>query len=194
MAAIVRATLKAMTTASLVLGGLWLMSATQPAASADKPQRVAPAAVAEPGKAAEKAAVAKAREQAKLMHVIYSSTLEAMHQHFFRRERAVLPARALEDVFADVESETKVKAKWIAVNTKAMSIHHEPASAFEKQAARAIAAGKGEYERVEDGYYYRAGPIPLNSSCINCHTGFFTKTPQTQRFAGLVIRVPVSKK
>lgn len=137
--------------------------------------------------------VANARQQAKLMHDIYSSTLDSMHHHFFRRDRAVLPARALEDVFADMEKRSKVKAKWISVNTKAMSIHHEPKSAFEKKAAEAIASGKEDFERVEDGYYHRAAAIPLGSGCVSCHNGLFSNSPNTPRFAGLVISVPVKK-
>jgi hypothetical protein len=34
-----------------------------------------------------------------------------MHHHYFRRDGAVLPARALEDVFADVERESKIKTR-----------------------------------------------------------------------------------
>ena len=139
------------------------------------------------------ASVARARENAKLMHNVYASTLDVMHHHFFRNNKAVLPARALEDVFADMEAQSKVKAKWIAVNTKAMSINHEPKSDFEKKAAAAIGAGKSEFEAVEDGYYRRAAAIPLGSGCVTCHTGLFAGTPKTQRFAGLVISVPVKK-
>lgn len=138
--------------------------------------------------------VATARENAKLMHNIYAATLETMHHHFFRNNRAVLPARALEDVFAEIETQSKVKAKWLAVNTKAMSVNHEPQSEFEKKAAAAIAAGKGEFELVEDGYYRRAAAIPLGSGCVRCHTGFFSGDPKTPRFAALVISVPVTKK
>ena len=138
--------------------------------------------------------VAEARAQAKLMHNVYAATLDAMHHHFFRRDRSVLPARAMEDVFAEMERQSNIKAGWIAVNTKAMSIHHEPKSDFEKQAARAIAAGKGEFELVENGVYHRAGAIPLGSGCVSCHTGFFAKGPQSQRFAGLVISVPIKQK
>lgn len=138
--------------------------------------------------------VSEARERAKLMHNIYAATLEVMHHHFFRRDRSVLPARALEDVFAEMDKQSNIKAAWISVNTKAMSIHHEPKTDFEKQAARAIAAGKGDHELVEDGYYRRASAIPLGAGCVSCHTGFFSKTPQTQRFAALVISVPLNKK
>lgn len=137
---------------------------------------------------------ASAREKAKLTHNIYAATLEVMHHHYFRNNRAVLPARALEDVFAEMESQSKVKAKWIAVNTKAMSINHEPKSEFEKKAAAALAAGKGEFELVEDGYYHRAAAIPLGSGCVRCHTGFFAGDPKSPRFAGLVISVPLTKK
>lgn len=137
--------------------------------------------------------VAEARERAKLMHNIYAATLDSMHHHFFRRDRSVLPARAIEDVFAELEKQSNIKAGWISVNTKAMSVHHQPKNDFEKQAAKAIAAGEEEYELVENGYYHRAGAIPLGAACVNCHTGFFSKTPQTQRFAGLVISVPINK-
>ena len=138
--------------------------------------------------------VAEARERGRLMHKIYASTLEVMHHHYFRRDRAVLPARALEDVFADLDEQTKIKARWIAVNTQAMSIHHEPETDFEKKAAVAIAAGKTEYDRIEDGYYRRAGAIPLGVGCVGCHTKLSPSPDKTPRFAGLVISIPVRNK
>jgi hypothetical protein len=137
---------------------------------------------------------AEARARAKLMHGICAATLDSMHHHFFQRGRPVLPARAMEDVFAEVEKQSKIKAKWISVNTKAMSIDHEPRTSFERKAAKAIAEGKGEFELVEDGVYCRAGAIPLGAGCVTCHTGLLATTPQTERFAGLVISVPIDKK
>lgn len=61
----------------------------------------------------------------------------------------MLPARALEDVFDRVDRKSGVKASWIAVNTRAMSVDHEPKTEFEKKAAEEIAKGKLEYSRVE---------------------------------------------
>lgn len=168
----------------IVVGATGLLFAFQAWSTAsDKPSN---------GKGA--VSVATARENAKLMHNIYASTLEVMHHHFFRSNRAILPARALEDVFEEVEAQSNVKAKWIAVNAKAMSINHEAKSAFEKKAAAAIAAGKGEFERVEDGYYRRAAAIPLGAGCVRCHTGHFGGEPKSPRFAALVISVPLTKK
>jgi hypothetical protein len=135
--------------------------------------------------------VDEARLQARLMHKMYAATLETMHHHYFHGARAIVPARAMEDVFAEMARESNIEARWIAVNTKAMSVGHEPASAFEKQAAKELAEGKEAVEQVEEGYYRRAGAIPLAADCVSCHTGFFNTPPKTPRFAGLVISIPV---
>lgn len=135
--------------------------------------------------------LAAARERAELMHRIYEATLHVMHERYFHDVRAMVPARALEDVFSELARQSRVEAKWISVNTRAMSLNHEPQTEFEKAAAKEIAAGNDEFERVENGYYRRAGAIPLASGCVNCHTGFFNAPPKTPRFAGLVISVPV---
>ncbi len=139
----------------------------------------------------ESPVVVSARERAALAHVIYASTMEVLHRHYFRRGQAVLPARAMEDVFADVAEQTKVEGSWIAVNTKAMSIHHEPKTDFEKQAASAIAAGEEKFEAVEKDVYRSARPIPLGEGCVNCHTGMFRGPSKTPRMAGLIVTVPL---
>jgi hypothetical protein len=72
-----------------------------------------------------------------------------------------------------------------------MSIQHEPKTAFEKSAAKAIGEGRESLEQVQDGYYYRATPIPLGGGCISCHTGFFAGAPKSPRFAALVLRIKV---
>jgi hypothetical protein len=163
--------------------------------SADPPRDQAKKEKADPAAdAAKRVPAAVARDRARLMHDIYASTLEAMHHHFFRRDRAVLPARAMEDIFADIDKQSKIKARWIAVNTPAMSVDHEPQTDFEKKAAAELSAGKGEYVRVEGGYYRRAAPIPLDAGCVSCHTRFTGATAKTPRFAGLVISIPVSEK
>lgn len=139
----------------------------------------------------DRVSVTVARDRAKTMHSIYSATLDMLHHRYFRRDKAVLPARAMEDVFAEIKLQSKVEAQWISVNMKAMSVDHEPKTDFEKRAAKEIAAGKTDYEVVEDGYYRRAIAIPLTSGCISCHGGMFKELSKTPKFAGLVINVPV---
>lgn len=158
------------------------------------PPRVPTAGATPTGKAdgPQAVPVAVARDRARLLHEVYTSTLDAMHHHFFRRERAVLPARAMDDVFADVDRRTGVRTRWIAVNTPAMSIDHEPGSAFEKKASAALAAGRAELEATEPGLYYRATPVPLGAGCVGCHTKFGSPADKTPRLAGLVVTVPVT--
>jgi hypothetical protein len=135
-----------------------------------------------------------ARERAELMHRIYGVTLEAMHEHYFHGDRATVPARALEDVFAELDRQTGIQARWISVNTKPMSVGHEPKTEFEREAAKAISKGEPAHEKIDGDVYRRAAPIPLGEGCVSCHSGFFAAAPKSPRFAGLIISVPVNEK
>lgn len=137
--------------------------------------------------------VAVARDRAELMHKIYIATLEVMHDRYFHSNRAVVPARALEDVFAEIADQAQIEARWISVNTPAMSLPHEPRGDFEKKAAAEIAAGRPSYELVEKGTYRRAFSVSLGDNCISCHTGFFKEPPKTPRYAGLILQMPIAE-
>jgi hypothetical protein len=139
-------------------------------------------------------ALIQARERAKLMHEVYASTLDVMHHHFFKPNNPVLPARALEDVFADMARKANVEARWLAINTKAMSIDHEPKSEFDRKAVAALSAGEKSYEQIADGHLQRVGAIPLGGGCVSCHAGIFARPTKAPRVAGLVITVPFAKK
>lgn len=134
-----------------------------------------------------------ARDRAKVMHDVHAATLEVLHDRYFHGPRAMVPARAMQDVFSAIKQESKVEARWISVSMKPMSIDHAPESDFEKKAAKENAAGKSHFEVVEDGYYRRAGAIPLSSGCVGCHGGFFKEPSKKPKFAGLVISVPICK-
>lgn len=134
---------------------------------------------------------AVARDRATTLHRVYSATLDAMHEYYFHTNRSVVPARAMEDVFGEMTEQSGIEARWISVNTPAMSLGHEPKSDFEKRSAAEIAAGKLSYEQIERGMYRRAGAVALGDSCVGCHMGHFAKPPSTPRFAGLVISIPV---
>lgn len=157
----------------------WLALFTEPPAWAE------PAAEAPP-----RVPIATARDRATVLHGVYAATLDVMHDRYFHGERATVPARALEDVFAEISRQAKIDARWISVNTRPMSIGHEPKGEFEKQAAKEIAAGKDAFEQIDAGIYRRATAIPLHGSCVNCHVGFLADT-KTPRFAGLIISMPV---
>jgi len=188
------ASLCAVAVATGVLCVTLALCAEPPGDVADQPKDKQKAASDKPSDREHLVSVDVARERARLMHDIYETTLDVMHRHFFRSDRSVLPARAMEDVFTEMAKQTSAQARWIAVNTKAMSIHHEPETEFEKQAAMKLAAGNEDFELVEKGYYQRAGRIPLGVGCVGCHTKLFSSpsTSTSPRFAGLVIRIPVN--
>lgn len=137
-----------------------------------------------------------ARERAKLAQNLLTASLDVMHDQYFhnRNDRTTVPARAMEEVFRRLAATDHIKAKWIAVNATPMSIDHKPEGEFEKQAARAIASGKREFEQVEDGTYRRAVSISLmHRGCLRCHLQIGS-SGRVKRFAGLVVSIPVVKK
>ena len=74
---------------------------------------------------------------------------------------AVLPARAMEDIFSDVARQSKTTARWISVNTKAMSLDHEPSSEFEKHAAEEIKGGLIAGQVAREALRIAGGPRDL---------------------------------
>lgn len=136
-------------------------------------------------------ALATARDRAELMHTVHLESLAAMHHRYFHGERAIVPARVMEDVFAGLEKQTHMKAHWISASLSPMSVNHEPKTDFEKRAARQLAKGVAFVETIEDGYYRRAGSVSLSGGCVSCHAGLFASTSTTPKFAGLVISIPV---
>ncbi|MBL4884852.1 MAG: hypothetical protein JKY95_10000 [Planctomycetaceae bacterium] len=134
-----------------------------------------------------------ARNRAKLLHKIYTITLDVMHDRYFHGDRAIVPARAMEDVFAEIQLKENIESRWISVNMKAMSVNHKPETEFEKLAAKEIAKGKREVETIAGGFYRRVGAIPLGANCTGCHGGLFSAQSNTPKFAGLVISIPIQE-
>jgi hypothetical protein len=132
-----------------------------------------------------------ARARAEVLQDAFLSTLHVMHDHYFHDEKAIVPARAMEDVFANMARHQRIQARWISVNTRPMSVNHEPKTDFEKLAAKELAAGKESFEQIDPSEYRRAVPVALESGCISCHTGFFSPGKKTPKFAGLVITIPL---
>lgn len=132
-----------------------------------------------------------ARDRAKMLQSVYLSTLDVIHHRYFHLDRALIPARAMEEVFVDMKKHTHTEARWIAVSLKAMSLNHEAETDFEKRAVREIKAGERQVEGIDNGYYRRAVAVPLTGGCVTCHDGFFRQTSPSAMFAGLVVSVPV---
>lgn len=131
-----------------------------------------------------------ARDRATVMQDVYVATLDMLHQRYFHRDRSLLPARAMHDIFDQMERQTQVQAKWISASLPPMSNDHRPESEFEKLAAKEITAGTPHLEKLEDGYYRRAVAVPLGGGCVGCHQGR-ARNPNKKHFVGLIISIPL---
>ena len=130
--------------------------------------------------------VQEARGRARLLQDTIHSTLHVVHQQYYRENQGLpLPARTLKVVFSEVARRRNVNLQWLVVNADAGSVDHNPKTEFEQDAARALAAGKQEFELVEHGVYRHVGAIALSSECLSCHLP--NRTSSKDRTAGLVI-------
>ncbi|MEQ8789812.1 MAG: DUF3365 domain-containing protein [Pirellulaceae bacterium] len=138
-------------------------------------------------------AVLEARSRARVLHETIHGALQVMHRDFFDEEQGrVIPSRSLEDVFHELERSHHVTVRWMSVNTSAMNVDHEPQTEFEKNAAKALASGRKQYEEIaRDGYQY-AGLIRLSSRCLKCHVP--NRTSTEDRAAALTITMSLSEK
>jgi hypothetical protein len=134
----------------------------------------------------------EARGRARLLHELVHATLQIVHHEYYREDEALkLPAASMNQVFGELAKRQKAKLRWLAVNAQAMNVDHEPRDEFEKQAARALAAGKIEFEQAGEGEYRYAGPITLTSDCLKCHLP--NRKSNQNRSAALVITMPLAK-
>jgi hypothetical protein len=137
--------------------------------------------------------VEEARHQAEILHSAMHSTLQVVHHRYYRKDEGLLlPAAVLKDVFAELEKDQHIKLRWLAVDGQPMNSDHEPQNQFEMDAVQALKSGKREYERVEGGFYRRAGPIKLTNHCLKCHIP--NRKSLEDRTAGLIIAIPIIPK
>lgn len=134
--------------------------------------------------------VEEAKVRARLLHETVHGALLVMHRDLFREDEGfTLPARSLDDVFAEMKRSHGVEMAWLAIDAKPMDVRHEADDDFEKQAVKAITAGAEEYGAVENGRYRHAGRIRLASECLKCHLPARTNTEE--RSAAVTISMEV---
>lgn len=134
----------------------------------------------------------EAQGRARLLHEAFHATLQYVHHEYYREdEQLPLPAATLERVFKEVATRQHVKLRWLAVNAQAMNVEHSARDDFENASVAALAAGKPEFARVEQGVYRHAGAITLSSECLKCHVP--GRTSNKDRTAALVISIPLTK-
>ena len=140
--------------------------------------------------------VSEARIRARILHETIRGTLQIMHRDFFDEDDAhAIPSASLEDVFSELSRSYDVDVKWLVVNTDVVNVDHKPEDEFERNAVKALASGKTNFEStvpsktLGQSRYRYAGPIRLRSQCLKCHVK--RRTSNEERVAGLVISMPI---
>ena len=146
----------------------------------------------QPSSISAPATVDEARARAKLLHETIHGTLQVVHRDFFDEDNAsMIPSASLEDVFHELSRSYGIDLKWLVVNADVVNVDHEAEDEFERNAVKALAAGKGQFEATENGRYRYAGPIRLASQCLKCHVK--NRTTTEDRTAGLLISMPLKQ-
>jgi hypothetical protein len=136
--------------------------------------------------------VVEARGRARILHETIHGVLQVVHRDFFRPDDHMsIPSRSLEDVFKELARSWQVQVHWLVVNAEAMNIDNKPRDDFEKDAVKALASGKPEFEAVAGNVYRFAGSIRLASQCLKCHVP--SRTSTEDRAAGVVITMPLRR-
>ena len=134
----------------------------------------------------------QARRQAEILHTSIHATLQVVHDRYYREDEGLpIPAAIMGDVFKALETEQKVRLRWLAVEGLAMNTDHLPQDSFETEAVKSLKSGKPFHEQSENGLYRRAAPITLSSHCLKCHMPDRKST--NDRTAGLIIAIPVEE-
>ncbi len=133
----------------------------------------------------------EARGRARVLHETIHGALQVMHRDFFGDDEELnLPSQSLEDVFKELARSWNIEIRWLGVNAT-KDVDHEPQDAFEAAAAKALAAGKPEYEGIERGRFRFVGAIRMQNECLKCHVP--NRTTLEDRVAGLAISMPLQK-
>ncbi len=135
------------------------------------------------------AAIAAARRQAELLHASIHSTLQLVHDRYYREDEGLpIPAAILSEVFEELSRQQHVKLRWLVVEGQAMNTDHLPQDDFERAAVKALKAGRPFLDTVSGDTYLRAAPIRLSNHCLKCHVPDRRST--RDRTAGLIISIP----
>lgn len=158
--------------------------------SADQPETQPSSSESTATAASSPLTVEAAREQAVTLHETMHSTLRVTHDRYYREDEGLpIPASILKEVFDDLQTRRGITLRWLAVEGQAMNTDHKPQNVFERQAVKALKAGRKSYEQTADGVFRRAAPITLSSHCLKCHVP--NRRSTRDHTAGLIVSIPV---
>jgi hypothetical protein len=137
-----------------------------------------PAARAEPAPRAEPEAdpaVARTREQIKMLDDLYKNSVVSITMRYVREQDEQPAIKVAQDIFGAMKKKGWHSAKLVDATGEPMNELNAPRTDFEKEAAKAILSGKPYFERVEgqgtSRHLLAATVVPaVLQKCADCHT------------------------
>jgi hypothetical protein len=151
-----------------VVGGVvGLVGLAWPAAAADEKKA---SAAAEP----DKAAVERAKEQARMLDELYKTAVVGITKTYVNQQGDTPAATVAKQVFEAMKKGKHHTARLVDATGNPKDAENQAKTAFEKKAVEDFKAGKKEIEEVgeTDGkpVYRYATPVPaLMKQCATCH-------------------------
>lgn len=165
--------------------GVAVWQSRGPASAADK---AAPAAAAT---APDKAAVDRAREQAKMLDDLYKTAVVKMTQVYVGQQGEVPAAVAAIEIFHEMKKKGWHDARLVDASGKPKNKANVAATEFEKRAVAAMKEGKAYYEEVGEvkgkPVFRAATVVPaVMKECAVCH-----KVKEGTLLGTLVYELPI---
>jgi hypothetical protein len=156
----------------MVRARLWIAGAMVFAAGVMVSNSRTPVVAAET-KAPEKAAVERTREQVKMLDDLYKTAVVKMTEVYVGQQGEVPAAIAAMEIFDVMKKKGWHHARLIDASGKPKNENNLPATPFEKNAAKAMKAGKAYYEEIgeKDGKpVFRAATVvpAVMNECAVC--------------------------
>ena len=150
-----------------VLAVVVLLSSSVLAAACAAPPEAGP-------EAGSDAAVARTRDQIKMLDDLYKTAVVLITEHYVQTADSLSAASASKALFAEMDKKGWHQVRLVGLTDALMNGDNAPADGFEKAAAAKLLAGEASYEEVvtENGRQYLryATPIPVvMPKCLMCH-------------------------
>ena len=143
---------------------------------ADAVAKNAPAAKRS-GPPVSQAALKRTRKQVRMLDDIYKTVVVFITQHYVKDDKSLPAGTAAIKLFAAIEKKGWHKVRLVDASGMPLEEKNAAKDAFERNAVKALKAGKGSYEQVISRkgkpYLRSATPIPVVlQKCTMCHDNY----------------------
>jgi Protein of unknown function (DUF3365) len=143
-------------------------------------EKAATGGAAEKAKTPSPASLDRARREVRLLDDIYKTAIVLITKHYVEEKSSLAAGEAFKLLFQSMDEKGWHEVRLIDAAGEPINDDNKPSDDFEREAVKALLAGKSTFEKVEtkDGAQYLrvATPIPLvMEKCTLCHADYKDK-------------------